>query len=133
MSDSMLENRIIEILEEIREVLGRLATLEEKTIWHSTGLNRLGEAQKEMAGKIAEQEKDRSRLALLERELQYVQGELSKNSKQLEILTGIVAEMQRTGASQGKTVGFIERAGAQFILAILSAGGGALVMKLIGG
>lgn len=129
---TVLDNRMVEILESIREVLSRLATLEEKTQWHNDKMKDLSDIQLRMADKLSDHEKDRSRIALLERDLQYLSGEVSKNAKSVEVLTGIVSEILRNDATQGKTVGFIERAGSTFILAILSAGGGALAMKILG-
>lgn len=131
--NAMLENRVLEVLEAIREVLSRLATLEEKTVWHNLSMNKLAEVQSKMSDRLSDHEKDQGRIALLERDMQYISGELSKCSKQLEVLTGVLAEIQRNDMSQGKTVGFIEKAGAQFIMAIICAGGGAVAMKLIGG
>lgn len=127
-----LETRIVEILEAIREVLNRLATLEEKTVWHNNFMNQLSTGQKEISDRLTEHDKDRARIALLERDLQYLTGDVSKIAKQTEILTGIVSELQRTDSAQNKTVGFIEKASSQFILALLGAGAGAIAMKLIG-
>lgn len=129
----MPDNRVIEILEAIREVLSRLATLEEKTLWHNSMMNKIADVQNRMSDRLSDHEKDRGRIALLERDLQYLTGELGKNSKQLEVLSGIVSEIKISDLSQGKTVGFIERAGGTFLMAIISAGAGALIMKLIGG
>lgn len=130
--NSLLENRIVEILDAIREVLNRLATLEEKTVWHNTALTQLNSGQKEMWDKITDHEKDRGRIALLEREIQYLSGDLSKQTKQVEVLSSIVGELQKSDSIQGKTVGFIESMGSQFVLTIVGAIAGAILMKLVG-
>lgn len=131
-ANTQIESRIVEILDAIREVLNRLATLEEKTVWHNNFMNQLSTGQKEISDRLTEHDKDRGRIALLERDLQYLSGDVSKLHKQTEVLSGIVIELQRTDSAQNKTVGFIERMGSQLIVAILSAGGGAIAMKLIG-
>lgn len=127
-----LENRIVEILEAIREVLSRLATLEEKTVWHQQFMTQLGSSQKEISDRIASLDMDRGRIALLERDVQYLTGDVSKQSKQLEVLTVIVRDMQTNDKLQGKTVNFIEGASSHFALALLGAGAGALALKLLG-
>lgn len=132
-SSGQLESRIVEILDAIREVLNRLATLEEKTIWHHQIMNQLNSDQRCISDKIAEHEKDRGRIALVERELQYITGDISKQSKQLEVITSVVSDLQKADSAQGKTVGFIEKAGSQFVMAIIGVAAGAVVMKLVGG
>ena len=127
-----IETRVVEILEAIREVLNRLATLEEKTVWHNNFLNQLSAGQKEISNRVMAHEQDRGRIALLERDLQYLTGEVSKISKQAEVLTEIAAELQRNDTANSRTVGLIENFGAQLLVALLSAGGGAIAMKVIG-
>lgn len=132
-SSPQLETRVIEILDAIREVLNRLATLEEKTVWHNSFMNDLSKGQKEMSDRITDLTQDRGRIAMLERELQYLTGDLTKQSKQVETLTGLVQELSTSDRLQGKTVGFIEKSATTFLLAAVSAGAGALFLKLIGG
>jgi DNA repair exonuclease SbcCD ATPase subunit len=132
-SSPQLENRVIEILDAIREVLNRLATLEEKTVWHNNYMNQLSNGQKEMADRISDLAQDRGRIALLEREVQYLTGDVNKQAKQLETLTGLVQELTTNDKMQGKTTGFIEKFASSFILALGSAGAGAGAIKFFGG
>lgn len=132
-SSPQLETRVIEILDAIREVLNRLATLEEKTVWHNNFMNDLSKGQKEMSDRITDLAQDRSRIAMLEREIQYLTGDLNKQSKHVETLTGLVHELTTSDKLQGKTVGFIENSATTFLLAIVSAGAGAICLKLFGG
>ncbi len=132
-SSPQLENRVIEILDAIREVLNRLATLEEKTVWHNNYMNQLSNGQKEMADRISDLAQDRGRIALLEREVQYLTGDVNKQAKQLETLTGLVQELSSNDKMQGKTTGFIEKFASAFILALGAAGAGAGATKFFGG
>ena len=132
-STPQLENRVIEILDAIREVLNRLATLEEKTVWHNSFMNDLSKGQKEMSDRVTDLAQDRGRIALLERELQYLTGDLTKQSKQVDTLTGLVHELTTSDKLQGKTVGLIENSATTFLLAIVSAGAGAICLKIFGG
>lgn len=131
-ANNQLETRVIEVLDAIREVINRLATLEEKTVWHNNVMNQLSSNLKETADRVSDHDRDRGRIALLERDFQYLSGEVSKISKQTEVITGITAELQRSDFAQTKSVGFIENFGSQVVLAFLSAGGGAVAMKLLG-
>jgi predicted RNase H-like nuclease (RuvC/YqgF family) len=131
-SSPQLETRVIEILDAIREVLNRLATLEEKTIWHNNIMSELSSGQKEMDKRVSDLYQDRGRIALLERELQYLTGDLAKQSKQVEVLTGFVQELTTSDKIQGRTFGFIEKSAGSFILALISAGAGAIIFKLFG-
>lgn len=128
-----LENRVIEILDAIREVLNRLATLEEKTVWHNNYMNQLSSGQKEMADRISDLAQDRGRIALLEREVLYLTGDVNKQAKQLETLTGLVQELSTSDKMQGKTTGFIEKFASSFMLALGAAGAGAGAAKFFGG
>lgn len=128
-----LENRVIEILDAIREVLNRLATLEEKTVWHNNYMNQLSNGQKEMADRISDLAQDRGRIALLEREVQYLTGDVNKQAKQLETLTTLVQELSANDRSQGKTTGFIEKFASAIAIAVGSAGAGAGLLKAFGG
>lgn len=132
-SSPQLENRVIEILDAIREVLNRLATLEEKTVWHNNYMNELSKGQKEMADRISDLAQDRGRIALLEREIQYLTGDVNKQAKQLETLTGLVQELSTSDKMQSKTTGFIEKFASSIILALGAAGAGAGVTKFFGG
>lgn len=132
-SSPQLENRVIEILDAIREVLNRLATLEEKTVWHNNYMNQLSNGQKEMADRISDLAQDRGRIALLEREVQYLTGDVNKQAKQLETLTALVHELSSNDKMQGKTTGFIEKFASTAILAMASAGAGAGILKFFGG
>lgn len=130
---SGLENRVIEVLDAIREVLNRLATLEEKTGWHNQVMTDLGRGQKELVDRVSSLELDKSRVALLERDLQYITGEVSKSAKQVELLTAIVHEIQLSDKSQGKTVGLIENLSSSFLIALVGAAAGAVSLKIFGG
>ena len=132
-SSPQLENRVIEILDAIREVLNRLATLEEKTVWHNNYMNKLSDGQKEMADRIAELSEDRGRIALLERDVQYLTGDVNKQAKRIEDLTTLVGELSISDKMQGKTTSFLEKFASTFILAIGSAGAGAMALKFFGG
>lgn len=132
-SSPQLENRVIEILDAIREVLNRLATLEEKTVWHNNYMNQLSNGQKEMADRISDLAQDRGRIALLEREVQYLTGDVNKQAKQLETLTALVTELSANDKVQGKTTGFIEKFASTVIISLGSAGAGAGILKFFGG
>lgn len=127
-----LENRVIEILDAIREVLNRLATLEEKTVWHNAYMNELSKGQKEMADRISDLAQDRGRIALLEREVQYLTGDVNKQAKQLETLTSVVQELSSNDKMQSRTTGFIEKFASTIILSLGSAGAGAGLLKYFG-
>lgn len=131
-SSPQLETRVIEILDAIREVLNRLATLEEKTVWHNNYMNQLSQGQKEMADRISDLAQDRGRIALLEREVQYLTGDVNKQAKQLETLTNLVTELSTNDKMQGKTTGFIEKFAGYIVLALGGAGAGAGVSKFFG-
>ena len=132
-SSPQLENRVVEILDAIREVLNRLATLEEKTVWHNNYMNQLSHGQKEMADRISDLAEDRGRIALLEREVQYLTGDVNKQAKQLESLTHMVQELSSNDKMQGKTTNFIEKIASTFVIALCSAGAGAGALKFFGG
>lgn len=132
-SSTQLENRVVEILDAIREVLNRLATLEEKTAWHNNYMDKLSNGQKEMADRISDLAQDRGRIALLEREVQYLTGDVAKQGKRIEDLTNLIAELNVSDKMQGKTTGFIEKFASTIILALGSAGAGAAALKLFGG
>lgn len=134
MTDSspQLENRVLEILEAIREVLSRLATLEEKTVWHNNFMNQLNNGQKEMADRISDLAQDRGRIALLERDVQYLTGDVNKQAKQIESLLTAVNELRSSDSAQGKTVGFLEKFASTIILAIGAAGAGSALTKFFG-
>ena len=66
-SSPQLENRVVEILDAIREVLSRLATLEEKTVWHNATMDKLSVGQKEMADRISDLAQEIGRASCRER------------------------------------------------------------------
>ncbi len=124
-----LENKVIEILEAIREVLNRLATLEEKTVWHNAVMTQLTQGQKEMADRISSLVEDRGRIALLEREVQYLTGDMQKQSRQVDTLSALVNELSVSGKANSKTVTFMEKVGSTLITAALAAMAGALAVR----
>lgn len=96
---SKLDNidlKLAEVLDGVNQALQRLVSLEERSQWHQQGLGQLKEDLKDNAKRVTDLEKASIKVELLEKEIGYIISTVAEARKDIEVLKGVAAELDKT-------------------------------------